>query len=80
MSVLLILSLSLPWGMMHVDFSNSLLAGLQDMFKDDVYSAWRMHRTWDKVIAATVAIVANMTPLLGRNGHRAISATATTLA
>jgi hypothetical protein len=81
-SVLLILSLSLPWGMVHVDFSNSLLAGLQDMFKDDVYSAWRMHRTWDKVIAgaAIVAIVASMMPLLGRNGHRAIYAAATTLA
>lgn len=80
--VLLVLSLSLPWGLVHIDFSKSLLADLQGILKDDTYSAWRMHKTWDNVVAAAaiVAIVVNMRLLLGRRDHLAVSAAVTTLA
>lgn len=81
-SVLLVLSLSLPWGLVHIDFSKSLLAGLEGILKDDTYSAWRMHKTWDNVIAAAaiVAITVNLRLLLGRRDHLAVSAAVSILA
>ncbi|MBI4897781.1 MAG: hypothetical protein HY827_05380 [Actinobacteria bacterium] len=79
-SVLFVLSLSLPWGLVHINLGNSfLLSSLQGLLKDDTYSAWRMHDTWDSVIAAAavVAVLANLRLLLGRRDHRLVAAAVT---
>ncbi len=75
--VLFVMSLSLPWGLVHINLGDSfLLSSLQGLLKDDTYSAWRMHDTWDSVIAAAavVAVLANLRLLMGRRDHRLASA------
>lgn len=80
LGALLVLSMSLPWGLVHINLGESfLMSSLQGLLKDDTYSAWRMHETWDAVIAgaAMVAILVNLRLVLGRRDHRAVSAAVT---
>lgn len=77
-----VVSLSMPWGLVHVNFDGTPISWLQGVIEDKIYSAWRMHDTWDTAIAAAaiVANVANLRLVLGRRDHVVATATITAVA
>lgn len=82
-AALFLLSMSLAWGFVHVDFGDApLFRSLSGSIEDETYSAWRMHERWDVVmaVAAAVALIVNLRLALGRRDHAVVSAATTLLA